>query len=147
MQQRASRLESVVDADPPTVRLTVGSSEWIDYSDDASDIGDTETVDIVVADDAVLNMLSADGWTDHSYDFAGFVDLLAFIEEGNCALCDPNAAQEQGSGPGCPDRCVWTSWGYIDGDGIQHHGMPSYLGVALFNADGELQQFAQAYDP
>ena len=144
---RASLFLSVIDDDPATVRLVVGSYEGIEYADDAGDIGDSETVEVPEADDAVFKMLSVDGWIHHGYDFDGFVELLGFIDDGNCLPCDPNVAEGSGPGPECPDRCIWTSWGCYDDEGVQHPGSSGYLGISLFNTDGELQQFTQAYDP
>jgi hypothetical protein len=138
---RASLFLSAIDDDPATVRLEVGSYGEPDYTEGASDIGDSETLDVPVADDAVFKLLSIDGWTYHGYDFDGLVELLAFIDDGNCQPCDPNVAEGSGPSLECSDRCIWTSWGYHD------PGRYGYLGISSMTTDGELQQFTQAYDP
>ena len=149
LTQRASMFLTVVDTDPATVQLEVGTYEQANQTEDAGDIGDSETLDVLVAHDAVFKMLSADGWTHHGYDFDGLMELLAFIDDGNCVACDPNLAEGSGPGPECPERCTWTSWGYYDEDGAHHPGAGpyGYLGIALLNTDGDLQQFTQTYDP
>lgn len=146
---RASAFQSLVDDDSPTVRIDIGTYEGPECPEDACDIGDSELRDVPVAEDAVFKMLSIDGWTYHGYDFEGFVGLLAFSEEGNCRPCNEYLwTDDLGPRPECPDRCFFGSEGTITREGSYVAGPPyGLLGISLINAEGELRQFTQLFEP